>query len=148
VELRRDEVVFGSATTDADGLARVTFRAGAPGLYQAWGVGLTMDPADVPLRIAPRLTLRAAASRPRVGQRVAITGRIQPAIRGRRLAVEARIGGSWYSIRRAATTDASGAFRSHVVAASTGTVWVRVRILAVGGWAPASSNQVRLVARR
>jgi hypothetical protein len=148
VEVRRGDVVFGSATTDADGLARVGFRVGAPGTYQAWVVGVPVDPADVPLRIAPRLVLRASTARPRAGQRVAISGRIVPAIRGRRVAVEARIGAAWYPIRRAASTDATGAFRSTVVATTRGTVWVRVRMLAVGGWAPASSNQVRLAVRR
>lgn len=147
VEVRREGVAFGSATSDANGVARVAFRAGAPGRWQASVVGLAMDPADIPLRVAPRLALRAATNRPRVGRAVAISGRIVPAIRGRRLAVEARIGGTWYPIRRAASTDASGAFRSSVVATTRGTVWVRVRILAVGGWAPASSNAVRLAVR-
>jgi hypothetical protein len=147
VEVRREDVVFGSATSDANGIAKVTFRAGAPGRWQAWVVGLPMDPADIPLRIAPRLTLRAAALRTRVGRPVTIRGRILPAIRGRRLAVEARVGGTWFPIRRTASTDAAGAYRSSVVATTRGTVWVRVRILAVGGWAPATSNQARLVVR-
>jgi hypothetical protein len=148
VEVRRDDVVFGSATTDADGLARVGFRVGPPGAYQAWVVGVPVDPADVPLRVAPRLVIRTSTMRPRAGRAVTLTGRIVPAIRGRRVAVEARIGGSWYPIRRTASTSASGTFRSSVVATTRGVVWVRVRMLAVGGWAPATSNEVRLVVGR
>lgn len=148
VEVRREAEVFGSATTDEHGVARVGFRVAAPGSWQASVAGLSMDPVDIPLRVAPRLLLRAAATRPRVGRRVMVRGRIVPAIRGRRVAVEARIGGSWYPIRRTASTGADGAFRTSVVAASPGTVWIRVRLLSVGAWAPATSNQVRLVARR
>jgi hypothetical protein len=149
VEVRRNGTAFGSATTDADGIAHVSFRAGAPGTWQAWVVGLQLEPADVPLRIAPRLIVRAARLRPRAGQRVLLTGRIVPAIRGRRLAVEARIGGAWYPIRRVASTAADGSFRTSVVATTPGRVWVRVRILTVGAWAPAVSNQqaLRVTAR-
>jgi hypothetical protein len=141
VEVTRDGTVIGSATTNGDGLARVSFRAGAPGHWQARVAGLAMDPADITMRVAPRLVLRTGTNRPRAGQRVALSGQIVPAIRGRRVAVEARIGGVWYPIRRAASTNAAGAFRSSVVATTKGTVWVRVRLLAVGAWAPAVSNQ-------
>jgi hypothetical protein len=144
VEVRREGVAYGSATTDDAGIAHVAFHAGAPGAWQAWVVGLQLDPADVPLRVAPKLVVRAKNARPRAGQRVALVGRIEPAIRGRRVAVEARIGGTWYPIRRAASTGADGSFRSSVVATTPGRVWVRVRILAVGSWAPAVSNQQAL----
>ncbi|MCW2928026.1 MAG: putative hemagglutinin/hemolysin/adhesin-related protein [Thermoleophilia bacterium] len=141
VELRQGDAVFGSSTSDEHGVARVTFRVGAPGTYRAWVVGMAMDPVDVPLRVAPRLVITTSATKPRVGQRVVIRGRIEPAIRGRRVAVEARIGGVWYPIRRAASTGADGRFASSVVATTKGTVFVRVRLLAVASWAPAISNQ-------
>lgn len=144
VVARRGRVVVGRGVTDADGLARLHVRADAPGTYQAWADGLAIDPADLQLRVAPRLVITTSTTRPRAGAPVTVHGRMVPAIRGRRVAVEARVGGVWYPIRRVATTDAAGTFRTTVTAVTPGTVWVRTRILAVGAWAPAISNERRL----
>jgi hypothetical protein len=145
VELRRGNVVFGQAQTNRAGVARVAFRAGAPGVLRAWVAGTNLDPADVRLRVAPRLAMHAQVRRARIGQRVVLTGRIAPALRGRRLAVEARIGGTWYPIRRTAVTASDGTFRTTVASSSAGRIGVRMHLFAVGAWAPAHSNVQTLV---
>jgi len=148
VEVRRDDAVVASSLTDGDGVARLTFPAARPGRHVAVAVGMAYEPLDLGVQVAPRLVIATSVARPRVGERVAITGRIFPAIRGRRVAVEARIDGIWFPVRRAASTNGTGRFRSSVVATTPGPVWIRVRLLAVGAWAPAVSNQRVLRVRR
>ncbi|MEO6867087.1 MAG: hypothetical protein ABI200_03620, partial [Gaiellales bacterium] len=140
VEVRREGHPLASETTDEHGVARVTFRVARPGKYQAWVSGMAMEPADIALQVAPRLFITTSSNRPKIGQPVRVTGRIFPAIRGRRLSVQARVGGSWYPVRRSASTDGRGGFRSHVVGATKGTVGVRVKLAAVGAWAGGTSN--------
>jgi len=147
VQVRRGGVPVGSTTSDADGVARVTFPVTAPGSYDAFVVGGAFDAAPLTIKVAPRIVLGAPPKLVRVGKRVVITGRMFPAIRGRRVAVEARIGGVWYPIRRAATVGADGRFRSSVIATTKGAAWVRVRVLAVGSWSAATSNERAIRAR-
>jgi hypothetical protein len=148
VEVRRDDAVVGSGVTDGAGVARVSFSAMKPGRHVAVAVGQAMDALDLRLRVAPRLVISTAIARPKVGQRVAVTGRIYPAIRGRRVALEAKVDGVWFPIRRAASTDGWGRFRSSVTPTTPGPVTIRVRLLAVGAWAPAISNQRVLRVKR
>ncbi len=147
VEVRRDDVVIGSGLTDASGVVRISFVAAKPGRYQATAVGQALDALALGIRVAPRLVISTSATRPRVGQRVAVTGRMYPAIRGRRVALEAKVDGVWFPIRRVASTDAAGRFRSSVTPTTPGPVTIRVRLLAVGAWAPAVSNLRVLRAR-
>ncbi|MCW2920701.1 MAG: regulator of chromosome condensation [Thermoleophilia bacterium] len=147
VEVRRDDAVIGSGLTDAAGVVRIAFVAAKPGRYQAVAVGQALEPLALGVRVAPRLVITTSLARPRVGQRVLITGRMYPAIRGRRVAVEAKVDGVWFPIRRAASTDGTGRFRSSVTPTSPGPVTIRVRLLAVGAWAPAVSNLRVLRAR-
>ncbi len=148
VEVRRDGGVIGSGLTDSAGVVRISFVAARPGRHQAVAVGQGLDPLALGIRVAPRLVIAASTLRPRVGQRVIISGRMFPAIRGRRVAVEARVDGVWFPIRRAASTNGSGRFRSSVTPTTPGPVAIRVRLLAVGAWAPAISNLRVLRARR
>ena len=147
VQVRRNGSPIGSTRSDTDGVARIAFPVGAPGSYDATVVGVEVAPAPITLRVAPRITLGVVRAKVRVGQRVPIAGVVAPGMRGRRVAVEARIGGVWYPIRRAASVGADGRFRSTVMATTRGTVWIRVRMLAVGSWAPAISN-VRVIRAR
>jgi hypothetical protein len=148
VEVRRDGAAIGSGLTDAAGAARITFVAARPGRHVAVAVGQGLGELDLRVRVAPRLVITTANARPRVGQRVVVTGRILPVIRGRRVALEAKVDGVWFPIRRAASTNGSGRFRSWVTPTSPGPVTLRVRLLAVGAWAPAVSNQRVLRVRR
>lgn len=147
VEVRRDGATIGAATTGDDGQARVEFVAGLPGPYQAVVVGVPIDPVDIALRIAPRIVLASTATTPRVGRRIALTGRVLPGLRGRKVGVEARIGGVWYPVRRSAPVGADGRFRTWVVASAPGTIWVRVRMQSGGAWTGAVSNQRELRVR-
>jgi hypothetical protein len=147
VEVRRDGMSIGSGLTDAAGVVRISFVAARPGRHQAVAVGQALEPLNLGIRVAPRLVIATSIARPRVGQRVLVTGRIYPAIRGRRVALEAKVDGVWFPIRRAASTDGSGRFHSSVTPTSPGPVTIRVRLLAVGAWAPAVSNLRVLRAR-
>jgi hypothetical protein len=148
VEVRRDGAVVGSGLTDAAGVVRISFVAARPGRHQAVAVGQGLEPLALGIRVAPRLVIATSTLRPRVGPRVTITGRMFPAIRGRRVAVEAKVDGVWFPIRRAASTNGTGRFRSTVTPTTPGPVTIRVRLLAVGAWAPAVSNLRVLRARR
>lgn len=148
VEVRRDGAVIGSGLTDPAGVVRISFVAARPGRHQAVAVGQGLDPLALGIRVAPRLVIATSTLRPRVGQRVIVAGRMFPAIRGRRVAVEARIDGVWFPIRRAASTNGTGRFRSSVTPTTPGPVAIRVRLLAVGAWAPAVSNLRVLRTRR
>ena len=147
VEVRRDGAAIGSGLTDAAGVVRISFVAAKPGRHQAVAVGQALEPLALGIRVAPRLVIATSLSRPRVGQRVTVTGRMFPAIRGRRVALEAKVDGVWFPIRRVASTDGTGRFRSSVTPTSPGPVTIRVRLLAVGAWAPATSNLRVLRAR-
>lgn len=152
VTVRREAVELASSVTDADGVARVRFTALQPGRYDAVADGMGYDPVGLGIRVAPRLVLTTSTSRPRAGQRVRLGGRLFPALRGRRVIVEARIGGVWFPVRRAAASDPAGRFTSHVVSVSPGPVWVRVRLAPTGAWAASTSNhrllRVRPAGRR
>lgn len=146
VEVRHGSIVAGSGITDEDGIARLRVAARKPGAYRAHAVGMGVDPVDVGIRVAPRLVLSVATARPAVGRRVALTGRMYPALRGRRVSIEAQVGGVWYPVGRTAVVNARGAFRGSVVAMSRARVAVRVRIKAVSPWAGAVSNARTMVA--
>lgn len=148
VEIRRDDAVVGSGLTDPAGVVRIRFVVTKPGRHRAVAVGQGLDPLELGIRVAPRLTIATSTSSPRVHERVMVVGRMFPAIRGRRVAIEAKVDGVWFPIRRAASTDGSGRFRSSVTPTTSGPVAIRVRLLAVGAWAPATSNLRVLRVRR
>ena len=140
VTSRRDAHELASAVTDADGVARVRVPARAPGRYDAIADGMGFDPVRLPIRVAPRVVITTSTLRPKVGQRVRLSGRIFPALRGRVISVEARIGGVWFPIRRIARTNVAGRFATTVVSATPGPVHVRVKLKPKGAWAGTISN--------
>jgi hypothetical protein len=144
VTSRRDGIELASAVTDADGVARVRVPASRPGSYDAIAEGMGFDPVPIDIRVAPRVVITTSTQQPRIGERVRIAGRIFPALRGRTVSVEARVGGVWFPVRRTARTDVRGRFATTVVSASPGPIHVRVKVKPAGTWAGAVSN-VRLL---
>lgn len=148
VSVRRGSSELAASVTDEDGVARIRFMALQPGRYEAIADGMGYDPVELGVRVAPRIVLTTSLARPRAGQRVRLGGRLFPALRGRRVVVEARVGGVWFPVRRAHPTDAGGRFSSHVVAVTPGPIWVRVRLPPTGAWAGSASNHRLLRVRR
>ena len=148
VTSRRDGRELATAITDAKGVARVRVPARRPGRYDAIAEGMGYAPVPLGLRVAPRVVIRTSTGRPRVGQRVRIVGRIFPALRGRRVSVEARVGGVWFPVRRTARTTVSGRFATTVVSATPGPIHVRVKLKRAGAWAGSISNARLLRVRR
>lgn len=148
VTVRRGATELASSVTDADGVARVRITPLQPGRYDAVADGMGYEPVDLGFRVAPRIILTTSTARPRAGQRVRLGGRLFPALRGRRVIVEARVGGVWFPVRRARPTDPAGRFASHVVSVTPGPIWVRVRLAPTGAWAASTSNHRLLRVRR
>jgi hypothetical protein len=141
VTVRRDGVQLATGITDDDGVARVTFTAMRPGSYDALADGMGFGPVDLGIRVAPRIVITTSNARPRVGERVRLGGRIFPALRGRRVIVEARVGGVWFPVRQASASTVTGRFSSTVVSAAPGPIRVRVRLKPTGAWAATVSNE-------
>jgi hypothetical protein len=148
VTTRRDGHELATSVTDADGVARVRVPAARPGRYDAIAEGMGYDPVELSVRVAPRVVISASTMRPRVGQRVRIAGRLYPALRGRVVSVEARVGGVWFPVRRTARTNVAGRFATTVVSATPGPIHVRVKLKPAGAWAGAISNVRLLRVRR
>jgi hypothetical protein len=141
VTVRRDGVQLATGITDDDGVARVTFTAMRPGRYDALADGMGFEPVELGVRVAPRIVITTSTARPLVGERVRLGGRIFPALRGRRVIVEARVGGVWFPVRQASASTVTGRFSSAVVSAAPGPIRVRVRLKPTGAWAATVSNE-------
>lgn len=148
VTARRDGHELATSVTDADGVARVAVPASKPGTYDAIAEGMGYEAVALPIRVAPRVVITASTLRPRVGQRVRIGGRLFPALRGRTVSVEARVGGVWFPVRRTARTNVAGRFATTVVSATPGPIHVRVKVKPAGRWVGAISNVRLLRVRR
>jgi hypothetical protein len=146
VRLARTGITLASALTDAQGVAMLTWTATAPGAAQFVVDGAQLAPLGITLAVAPRLTISVHNTRPRAGHPVTVAGRLLPHLRGRKVHLLARVGGSWFPVRSLAVT-ASGRFSAKVTAAVRGKVAVRAQILAGGGWSAAQSNIVTLHVR-
>jgi hypothetical protein len=144
----RDGTEVAAAVTDADGIARIAVPASRPGRFEAIAEGMGYEAVVLPLRVAPRVVVSTSATRPRVGERVRLAGRLFPALRGRTISVEARVGGVWFPIRRITRTDPAGRFATSVVGATPGPIHVRVKVKPAGSWAGAISNARLLQVRR
>ncbi len=144
VTVRRDGADVAAGATDADGIARVSIVANRPGRYEAIADGMGFDSVALPIKVAPRVAITTSTTRPKVGARVRIVGKVFPALRGRTVSVEARVGGVWFPVRRVARTDVAGRFATTVVSAAPGPIHIRVKLKPAGAWSGANSN-VRLL---
>lgn len=131
---------IGSDVTDARGVAVIEFLARRPGTVQVVADGTTLNMATTALHVAPRITLNVASAHPRVGSTVRVRGRVAPTGRGRRVALQARIDGIWYPLRRSVRVSRRGTFSTTVVSAIAGPVAIRVRLPGRSGWSLAYSN--------
>ena len=92
--------------------------------------GITGSAADatsnaVPVEVTARLRVPARAAAVLAGQAVQIQGRLLPAVRGRKVSLEALRNGSWHTLTTSRTKSA-GRFVLRYVAGSAGRQLVRV----------------------
>lgn len=88
------------------------------------GTAATSNP--VPIDVAARVRIGAPAVNVLAGQAVQVRGRLLPAQRGRKVALQARQNGSWNTLATARTGSA-GRFVLRYVAGSAGQQLIRVR---------------------
>jgi len=88
------------------------------------GAGATSNP--VPVDVAARVRVPARTVDVLAGQAVQVRGRLLPAVRGRKIALQSLQNGSWHTLT-AARTKSAGRFVLGYVAGSAGQQLIRVR---------------------
>lgn len=145
--LERGKVVD-SALSDVHGVADLRLVARRPLQLTLAAAGAHVQTTVVHVAVAPRIGLRAAKRRVRVGAPVRITGRVQPGRVVSRVSLEARVGGTWFPLRRSVRVRPDGRFATNVTAAAPGAVAVRVRASAQAGWSRSLSGALSLRVHR
>jgi hypothetical protein len=129
-----------SDTADANGLAVLSFVALRAGEIKVFVSDPAITPATGRLLVSPRVRISVSDSTPAVGAAVRVSGRIIPAGARARVALQARIGNSWFPLRRSLAVDSTGRFHTKVTSSVRGRVAVRVFIPAHDGWSRGYSN--------
>lgn len=144
VSVQRAGIELATATTGDDGLARIGYTAGVPGAHGVVVEGL--DAMALQVHIAPRVLLTASRSAKR-GAKVRVAGRLQPALSGHALVLEARSGSGWFVVRRGVKTGRGGTFATTFTANARGRFQLRVRVSARAGWESTTSSPALLTVR-
>ena len=143
----RGRGIDGDGITDARGVAIIRLSAAVPTDVQARVVGAAIAPLSFHLKVAALLRLRAVRRRAAVGAAIALEGSVSRGHPGERVQLEARVGASWYPLRRSVRISRRGTFQTTVTASVRGPIAVRVLLAGRGGWSTARSNVVKLLVR-
>lgn len=147
IELQMNGRVLGAATTDATGMAAITWVANLPGRASLVAPGTVLAARTVAIRVAPRVVLRAFRRQLTAGSTATVKGAAGPVMAGRRVMITARIGGIWVPVGRPLRTGSGGQFRTTVTSAVRGRIAIRASMPAAAGWEAATSNIVNLTVR-
>lgn len=135
----RGSTLLASAVADEHGFVELSFLARRGGTI-TFTAGGSVPATSSTLRVAPRITISVSTSSPRIGRPVRVSGVVQPALMGRRVSLQARLNGSWYTIRRSVPVGTGGRFSTDVRSSLPGDIAVRVRMSALSPWAAGVSN--------
>ncbi|MBC7645368.1 MAG: hypothetical protein H7123_09580 [Thermoleophilia bacterium] len=135
------------AITDARGIALFRLIASKPTVLHARVAEVAIAERAIPLQVSAGLQLRSARRTAHVGAQVALRGNVTAGHAGEWVRLEARIGSSWYPLRRSVHISRRGTFRTMVTSSVKGQVAVRVVLPAREGWSRSTSNVVVLNVR-